>query len=83
MGGRQPAKYLINFDGIFRDMSNTLPDAALPSLVSSISVADFNNDGLLDAYISTYSPIESYEITKTATPFWVQHFLTDEQAQEF
>ena len=48
-----PSLYLINEDGHFA--SRDLGDGVLPFLVASISAADFNGDGLLDVYFSTYA----------------------------
>ncbi|MCY3759745.1 MAG: VCBS repeat-containing protein, partial [Gemmatimonadetes bacterium] len=39
--------YFLNEDGRFADRSETLPPAALPNFVASISAADYNGDGLL------------------------------------
>lgn len=80
---RHRAMYLINEDGWFFNASSSLPKNCLPALVSSISVVDYNQDGLLDAHFSTYSPIESAAFTKTETPMWVQHFLTPDQALKY
>lgn len=45
--------YLVNENGFFVDHSESLVDAPLPYLSGSISAADYNDDGLLDIYIST------------------------------
>jgi hypothetical protein len=50
-----PSQYLVNEDGHFVDRTDTLLDGELPSLVTSISAADYNGDGLLDVYLSTYA----------------------------
>ena len=81
--GRHPAMYLMNFEGRFADVSASLPKQALPSLVSSISVMDFNNDGMLDAYFSTYSPIESAEFRTKKRPLWVDNFLNENEAEKY
>ena len=47
--------YLVNEDGRFVDHSSTHMDVPLPYFVSAVSAADYNNDGLLDLYISTYA----------------------------
>jgi len=54
--GRSLARcaYLANENGRFIDRSETLVNAALPYLSTSVSAADYNRDGLLDIYISTY-----------------------------
>jgi hypothetical protein len=44
-----------NIDGKFVDQSKSNVDAELPGLVSSINVVDYDNDGLLDVYFSTYA----------------------------
>ena len=80
---RQSALYLVNEGGRFRNVSKRLPKLGTPSMVSSISVVDYNNDGLLDAYLSTYSPIESSEFGTSKNPMWVKHFLSDEEAREY
>ena len=48
-----PSLYLVNEDGHFA--SRDLGDGVLPFLVASISAADYNGDGLLDVYFSTYA----------------------------
>jgi hypothetical protein len=45
-------RYLVNESGAFVDRTDTLPK--LPNWVLPISVTDYNNDGLLDVYLSTY-----------------------------
>jgi hypothetical protein len=47
--------YLSNEQGHYVDRSATAVDGPLPSLVSSIAAADYDADGLLDVYFSTYS----------------------------
>lgn len=51
----KPAVYLMNDDGVFVDRSESHVALQLPSLIHSISAVDYNNDGLLDVYISTYA----------------------------
>ena len=46
--------YLENVGGRFVDRSATHIDGNLPHLAASIASADYDNDGLLDVYISTY-----------------------------
>jgi hypothetical protein len=50
-----PSQYLVNENGRFVDRSDSLVDGGLPSLVTSVSAADYNGDGLLDVYLSTYA----------------------------
>ena len=49
------ARYFVNDKGKFTDRSSRLVDGALPYFVSSISAADYDRDGLLDVYFSTYA----------------------------
>ena len=53
--------YFVNEDGRFSDRSGTLPVAALPNFVTSISAADYNGDGLLDVYFSTYAHDDTWD----------------------
>ncbi len=48
------SQYLVNENGKFVDRSADLVGSPLPFLVSSISAADYDRDGLLDVYFSTY-----------------------------
>ena len=48
-----PSLYLVNDDGHF--VRRDLGVGVLPLLVASISAADYNGDGLLDGYFSTYA----------------------------
>ena len=48
-----PSLYMVNEDGHFAPRD--LGDGVLPFLVASISAADYNGDGLLDVYFSTYA----------------------------
>jgi len=49
------SRYLVNEDGKFVDRSSELIDTPLPAFVSSAAAADYDGDGLLDVYLSTYS----------------------------
>jgi hypothetical protein len=49
------SRYFVNEGGRFADRSESLVSVPLPYLVSSIAAADYNNDGLLDVYFSTYA----------------------------
>ena len=53
--------YFANEDGRFSDRSGTLALAALPNFVTSISAADYNGDGLLDVYFSTYAHDDTWD----------------------
>ena len=52
----EPSLYLVNMDGRFVDRSTSLVKPHLPALVTSLSAADYDGDGLLDIYFSTYAP---------------------------
>lgn len=51
------SKLLINEVGKFVDRTEELIPTQLPGFVTSISAADFDNDGLLDLYLSTHMVI--------------------------
>ena len=51
----EPSVYMANEGGRFVDRSAELFDAPLPALVSAVSAADYDGDGLLDLYVSTYA----------------------------
>ena len=59
----QPSIYLVNEGGRFVDRSLDLFDDPPPVLVSSVSAVDYDGDGLLDLYVSTFAaalhPIET------------------------
>ena len=50
-----PSVYMVNEGGRFVDRSAELVDGPLPALVSSVSAVDYDGDGLLDLYLSTYA----------------------------
>ncbi len=49
-----PSVYMVNEDGRFVDRSAELVDGPLPALASAVSAVDYDGDGLLDLYVSTY-----------------------------
>ena len=52
----ESSRYLRNDGGHFIDASaQAAPAGALPALVASLSAADYDGDGLLDVYVSTYA----------------------------
>jgi hypothetical protein len=51
----EPSLYLVNQNGRFVDRTNELVEGRFPHLVSSVSVVDYDLDGLLDVYFSTYA----------------------------
>jgi hypothetical protein len=77
--------YLVNNGGKFSDRSAELAGTALPYLVTSLSAADFNSDGLMDVYFTTYSPIDIQQrITsdQPAAPQWATQYLSPTEVQE-
>jgi hypothetical protein len=50
----EPGLYFRNESGFFVESTGTHLDAPLPSWTSSLAAADYNGDGLLDLYVSTY-----------------------------
>ena len=68
-----PSRYLVNEDGHF--VSRDLGDGVLPFLVASISAADYDGDGLLDVYFSTYAARMLLEAVTSASGAGV--LLTD------
>ena len=51
----KPSLYLTQADGRFSPVARVDTGGALPRLVSSVSVVDYDADGLLDLYFSTYA----------------------------
>ncbi len=49
-----PSLYLVNENGRFVDRSSTHVDGSMPCLATSLSVVDYDADGLLDVYVSTF-----------------------------
>ena len=80
---RQRSLYMQNNDGIYTDRSDLI-GVRMPYMVSSICAADFDNNGLLDVYFSTYSPIEgSHMQMLTKGVRWPKYFLEDNVRAEF
>jgi hypothetical protein len=49
-----PSQLLVLEDGRYVDRSAERVEGPMPSLVSAVAAADYDNDGLLDLYVSTY-----------------------------
>ena len=69
---------LINDGGRFSDQSESLVSAPLPYLVTSVSAADYNGDGLLDIYLSTYGRGGGPEVFEK----WARELLPPDQVRE-
>jgi hypothetical protein len=78
----QRSLYLVNEGGRFVERSSSHISVPLPYLVFSISAADYNGDGLLDVFFSTYA-----QETQDASPpddankTWLAEFLSPEDAR--
>ena len=70
--------YLVNEQGHFVDRSAALVGVPLPYLVTSVSAVDYNNDGLLDVYLSTYGFPGGQPLAKV----WADKFLESSDAKE-
>ena len=68
--------YLVNEAGRFVDRSAELVTIPLPYLVTSVSAADYNGDGLLDVYLSTYGLPGGPEQVQ----HWAREFLSEKEA---
>ena len=70
--------YLVNDGGRYVDRSRQLVSVPLPFLVTSVSATDYNGDGLLDVYLSTYGRPGG---SKSAAQ-WAPEFLPANQVHE-
>ena len=61
----KPSLYLVNEDGKFIDRTAERVGISMPSLVFSVSAADYNNDGLLDVFFATSAVKASVEALKS------------------
>ncbi len=68
----EPAVYMENVNGKFTESPSALMDMGPVKLVTGISVADLNQDGLLDVYLSTYGPSD------TGPAQWPEMLLQEE-----
>lgn len=79
---------LINDGGKFADRTAQLAPQGLPALVTSVSAADYNGDGLIDVYFSTYSPLDittrltGQDHQKGVVPEWARQFLLPAEQEE-
>ena len=77
----EPVVYLRNDDGKFTDVTNSHSDLSNQYMVSAISVADINRDGLLDLYLSTYGPSGDNKRVLQDRGDGGFRFMTEEQRQ--
>ena len=68
--------FLVNEGGRFRERSKEELGVELPYFVSSVSCADYNNDGLLDIYLCTYA----FPGGKVSIDHWAEKFLSPQSA---
>lgn len=81
---RHRGQYLVNESNKFEDRTEELIGPDLPFMISSISTADYNGDGLLDVHLSTYGPLESiHRFTADKMPVWAKQYLTEEEQSAF
>ncbi len=81
---RHRGQYLVNNSGTFEDRTEELIGADLPFMISSISAADYNGDGLLDVHLSTYGPLENIHLfTADKSPEWAKQYLSEAEQAEF
>jgi hypothetical protein len=81
----EPSLYLVNEDGRFVDRSKSAVAVPLPYLASSVSAADYNGDGLLDVYFSTYliEDISSrLDVDLSRPQHWIHGVLTEDQSRD-
>lgn len=69
--------YLENVDGRFTDASKSKVAVPLPFLTSSISAADYNNDGYLDVYLGLYGPTSK----ESPVSVWAKEFFPPAMAK--
>ena len=64
-----PSVYLVNDDGRFLDRTAEFFAGGAPAMASSASAADYDRDGLLDLYVSTYAAqLDLERIRELASP---------------
>lgn len=71
----EPAKYLLNESGVFKNVTKTHSDLGKQYFVCGISAADINRDGLLDVYLSSYPALNK------ASQRFQDVFLGDEERE--
>ncbi len=65
----EPTRYYQNHQGRFENATDRLTDLGKQYFVVAASAADVNRDGLLDVYLSTYTP------GTDVNPIWMDRYL--------
>jgi hypothetical protein len=71
----EPTLYYQNNKGRFENVTHRLCDLGEQHFVVSASTADVNRDGLLDIYLTTYTP------GPDVLPIWKERYLTPDEAK--
>lgn len=82
------SKAFQNNGGRFEEKTAGFFPGGAPGLVTAISAADYNNDGLLDIYVCTYSPLDyASRITGQGgmerPEDWMAAYLSKDEAAEY
>ena len=81
---RHRGQFLLNNSGTFEDRTDELIGVEMPFMISSISAADYNGDGLLDVHFSTYGPLEHIHLfSANESPIWAQQYLSAKEFSTF
>ncbi len=73
----QECKLMINENGMYVDRTESNINVRLPKLTTSISAVDYNNDGLMDIYISTYGFPAGRK--SSMSKFWIRDFMSNSE----
>ena len=65
---RHRGQYFVNESGKFKDRTEELIGPDLPFMISSISAADYNGDGLLDVHCLLYTSPSPRDATLSRMP---------------
>lgn len=72
----EPTLYFQNNKGRFENVTHNLCDLGEQHFVVSASTADVNRDGLLDVYLTTYTP------GLDVLPIWKERYLPPDEARQ-
>jgi len=83
---RERSRYYVNEAGRYVDRSAEMTNIDLPYMTSSISAADYDGDGLLDIYISTYGSeayhLDTANMDSMESGRLLAKYLSDDDARE-